>query len=487
MGIPKILKTKTAKIIALVLIIIGAFVVRLYKINEPLADWHSWRQSDTASVTRTYVEQGIDLLNPRYQDISSIQTGMQNPKGLRLVELPIYNVIHAIFTINFPQYSLEFWGRMTSILFSLLSIVFLYLLSERYIGKYAGLLSAFFFAFIPFNIFFSRVILPEPTAVALSLGALWFFSQFIEKDKQAYLYISGLFFCLAMLVKPFAIFYAVPMIWLIRNKWGDLITVFKNSKLLIKFLIFVNIILVPLLLWRYRLSLNPEGVPFFTWAFNGDHIRFRPAFWRWIFAERLGKMILGIWGLIPFIFSILDKGKNGFTRYFLLGGFLYVSTIATANVRHDYYQTFIIPMVVFGVSAGAYYLWNQQIFNKVIARTLLVFSIFMMLMVGYFQIKDFYNINHPEIIKVGAIVDKITPKDALVVAPYNGDTAFLYQTKRWGWPAIDSSIDDIIARGADYYVSLNYDDDTNKFMKRFVAIEKTPEYIILDLHKEIGK
>lgn len=487
MGIIKIIKSKWFQVLILVGIIIGAFIVRLYKINEPLADWHSWRQVDTASVTRNFVNDGIDLLNPRYHDVSSIQTGIPNPRGLRLVELPVYNVFHALFASNFPELSLEFWGRMTSILFSLVSIIFIYLLGERYIGRYAGLLGAFFFAFIPFNIFYSRVILPEPTAVALSLGALWFFSQFIEKDKQWYLYLSAVWFCLALLVKPFAIFYAVPMIWLVRNKWGDVFAVLKNSKLLIKFLIFANIILVPLLLWRYLLSLHPEGVPFFTWAFNGDHIRFRPSFWRWIFAERLGKMILGIWGLVPFIFSIIQKGKSDFTRHFLLGAFLYVSTIATANVRHDYYQTFIMPMVAFGLAAGGYYLWKQEIFNKLITRTLFIFSVLMMFMVGYFQIKDLYNINHPEIIRVGSIVDQIVPKDALVVAPYNGDTAFLYQTKRWGWPAIDSDIDDIIARGADYYVSINYDDDTNKFMKRFEVVEKTPEYVILDLHKEIMK
>ena len=276
MGIKKIIESKAFRITVLIGIIIGAFIVRLYKINEPLADWHSWRQVDTASVSRTYVEQGIDLLNPRYHDVSSIQTGIPNPKGLRLVELPIFNVIHAFLTISFPNLSLEFWGRMTSIIFSLFSVLFLFLLGERYIGKWGGILAAFFFAFIPFNIFYSRVILPEPTAVALSLGALWFFSQFIEKDNQTYLYISAVVFCLALLVKPFSIFYAVPMIWLIRNKWGDITYVFKNSKLLIKFLIFANIILVPILLWRYLLSLHPEGVPFFTWAFNGDHIRFRP-------------------------------------------------------------------------------------------------------------------------------------------------------------------------------------------------------------------
>jgi hypothetical protein len=75
-----------------------------------------------------------------------------------------------------------------------------------------------------------------------------------------------------------------------------------------------------------------------------------------------------------------------------------------------------------------------------------------MIITGFSQIKENYRINHPEIIEAGKVVDELTPKDSLVVAPYNGDTAFLYQTKRWGWPAIDDSIDHIIEKGADYYV-----------------------------------
>jgi hypothetical protein len=70
----------------------------------------------------------------------------------------------------------------------------------------------------------------------------------------------------------------------------------------------------------------------------------------------------------------------------------------------------------------------------------------------------------------------------LVVAPYNGDTAFLYQTNRWGWPAIDNSVDNIIKEGAGYYVSVDLGSaDTKMIESRFTTIEKTDRYIIIDL------
>ncbi len=99
--------------------------------------------------------------------------------------------------------------------------------------------------------------------------------------------------------------------------------------------------------------------------------------------------------------------------------------------------------------------------------------------------REFYKINHPEIIEAGIAVDRITPKEALFVAPYNGDTAFLYQTKRWGWPVVDRPLPEIIQKGADFYVSVNFDSQTNEFMQKFVTVEKTSNYVILDLNKKI--
>jgi len=164
--------------------------------------------------------------------------------------------------------------------------------------------------------------------------------------------------------------------------------------------------------------------------------------------------------------------------------FTYVVVFATVNVRHDYYQTITIPAISLALAQGLLYLWNSQDFPRFSARTLVIFSIFIMFATGASEIREFYKVNHPEIIEAGAAVDRLTPKDAIVIAPYNGDTAFLYQTKRKGWPVIDSSVEEIIRKGADYYatVSLN-DKDTLEVIGRFEVIERTNTYLIADLHR----
>lgn len=474
--------------VILTLLIVLGFVVRLYKINNPIADWHSWRQADTASVSKSFLEKGIKLLYPSYQDISSIQTGIYNPEGYRFVEFPIFNALHVYLFKILGKISFDTVGRLTSIIFAIICSYFLYLIGKKLLGKWGGLLTTFFYLFLPYNIYFTRVILPEPMGTAFAVMAVWFFIKFIDNDRKINLYLSGIFFALAALVKPFTLFYTIPLIYLLLSKY-PVKKIFTESKILIPLLIFTDIILISLFAWRAWMNQHLEGIPFFTWAFNGDKIRFRPAFWYWIYGERIGKLILGVWGLVPFIFAFLSTNKKRlFSIFFMLGMLFYTLIVATANVRHDYYQIFLIPPMSLLLAEGSLYLWNNSVFERKISRAILIFSVLMMMIISAFQIKEFYKINHPELMEAGNAVKRLTPSDALVIAPYNGDTAFIYQTGRWGWPAIDSSIDKIIERGGDYFVSVNFaDKDTIEAMERFQTIEKTSNYVIVDLHKPINR
>lgn len=453
----KVIKTEY---FILSLILIVGFVARLYKITNPIADWHSWRQADTASVSRTFTSLGIDFLHPRYHDISSIQSGISNPKGYRMVEFPIFNALHTILFESFGRFSFEVWGRLLTIFSSLLTAIFLFLLGKKYANSIVGLLAASFYLLLPFNIYFTRVILPDPLGVLFAVSALYFFPH-----KKV---LAGLLFSLALLIKPYFIFYLTPFVFHFFKQ--------ENWK---KNLIFVFLAIVPVILWRSWVSNYPEGIPFWTWAFNGDRIRFHPSFWRWIFGERLGILILGGWGLVLFAASFIKQKKVQFFHLFILGMLAYVVIVATASVRHDYYQILVIPAVALVMADGTYWLWRRSKF-------LVILAIPIMLLTAWDRIKPFYQVNHYEIIEAGAVIDKMVPKDAYVIAPYNGDTAFLYATGRWGWPAIDDSIDNLIEKGADYYVSVNLNSaDTIMFEKMFATLTKTNRYIILDLGKRL--
>jgi hypothetical protein len=206
----------------LAILLLGGFLVRLYKINAPLADWHSWRQADTAAVSRNFLKYGYDLLHPRFDDLSNIPSGLDNPKGYRFVEFPIYNLFHAfvfqIFTIlGIDLFSFEATGRLISTLFWLMGGYFLFKSVSLLINRRAAFLTLFFFLFLPYGIFYSRTILPDPAMVALSLASIFFLLQSFSvesKIKWLSVFISWLFASTAILVKPYAVFLLSPS-WLI--------------------------------------------------------------------------------------------------------------------------------------------------------------------------------------------------------------------------------------------------------------------------------
>ena len=113
-------------IILSLILLIGLFF-RLYQLqivakkvqlvatyNNPVADLHSWRQADTAAVARNYAREGIDLLHPHYDDLTSLESGIENPQGLRYVEFPIYNAMVAWLYNTAPIFSIDAYGRITT-------------------------------------------------------------------------------------------------------------------------------------------------------------------------------------------------------------------------------------------------------------------------------------------------------------------------------------------------------------------------------------
>ena len=132
---------KKRDLLILFFILIIALFFRVYKVSSPLADIHSWRQADTASVARNFTRDGFNLAYPKYDDLSNIQSGIENPKGYRFVEFPIYNAMFAFTYSLVPSTPLEIHGRFVSIFFSLIIIAILYYIVFKEQGRIAGIIA----------------------------------------------------------------------------------------------------------------------------------------------------------------------------------------------------------------------------------------------------------------------------------------------------------------------------------------------------------
>ena len=462
--------------LVLLLLILGGLWVRIYKIGNPIADWHSWRQADTAAVTRNFVRFGVDLMHPRFDDLSSVASGKENPQGWRFVEFPIYNLLSFWFYGVLPGGSMEVAGRWVSIMASMVSAVVLASLVGRYKGRGWGIVTAAVFLFLPFNIYYSRVILPEPLAVGLALSGYWFFVRWWEKNRVWDYLVASVLWAAAILVKPTVGFLGLPICYLVwlRYKFGAL------GKLSLWG--FAVMVILPFLGWREWMSQFPEGIPANRWLLNGDGIRLRPAWWRWLLGERLGRLILGIWGLVPFVGGFFNQTKKEEKHLWGLavGAVLYLMVFATGNVRHDYYQIVIMPAVVLLLVWGIFRMWTGD-WLKWRRRVMVVFCLVLGWGLGWYQVRDYYNINRPEIVEAGRRVNDIAENEAKVIAPYNGDTAFLYQTGRQGWPVVTKSIEEMIKDGAGYYVAVDFDQTTKAVIEKYQVLEMNNKYVIVKL------
>ncbi|MBU0974613.1 glycosyltransferase family 39 protein [Patescibacteria group bacterium] len=474
----------------LIAIIILAFVLRLYKISSPILDWHSFRQADTASVTREFIKGDFNPLIPKYHDLSNIQSGVDNPEGYRMVEFPFYNIVVALILKSIPSLPLVTTGRIVSSLFSIGTLISLFFLARNYYGKKVGYFTAFFFAVLPYSVYYSRVIMPEPMMLFASTFSILAFSNYMKIKSTKWYWLSLFSLMIALLLKPFVAFLAPVYLAIILQERQ-----LKKAIFDFRLYVFAILAVIPFFLWRNWISNFPAGIPASDWLFNGEiqiensKPRFRPFWFRWLFWERITKLILGIAGviLLPVSFFQQLKNKKFLIPSWWLSVLIYFSVVATGNVRHDYYQVLIIPIICITLGSGILILDNYlyKKFNALVSVATITIIVALSLFFSYDQINGYYNINHPEYILAGTAADKLLPKDAKVIAPQYSDTSFLFQINRKGWP-LGYDIDTKINMGATNYVTTTMDKEAKELEQKYIIIEKTGDYLILDLTQERG-
>ncbi len=454
---------KKLDFIILFLILSFALLFRLYKITTPLADLHSWRQVDTSAVTRNFVKDGIDILHPRYDDLSNNQTGRENPQGYRFVEFPLYNAIVATAYHVYPVFSIEFYGRLITALFSLFIIAVLYYLALKENSRIAAIIAALVYAIFPFFVFFSRVILPETTSLSLAFLSIFFLYLFSESKKSKlpvlWFYLSLLFFSLSLLVKPPALFYGIALLALLYKKYG--FSLIKKPHTYLYFILGI----LPFALWRLYIQNYPEGIPPSDWlimmvnTYQGlQNIFFRPAFFRWIFFERINNYMLGGYLTFFLILGILVRQKKYMLTSILISALTYLFVFQGGNVQHEYYQTYILPAIALFVGLGTSFVFeNRKIFLHPLITYGVIFALFgLSFFFSFYKVKDYYSYPQ-ELPQIGNIVKTLTDENDKIVTDRTGDTTLLYLTERRGAPSIYKDPPELKKLGYKYLVTLHED------------------------------
>lgn len=144
-------------------------------------------------------------------------------KALEIPGHPLYPFLISLFSINTED--VEIVGRLISLFFGTLTVIPLYFLIRNAIGKKEAIFSVLFYAFHPYLVSYSGMMLTEATYWGMLVLSVYFFWTGLQRDKIWKMGLSGIFLGLAYLTRPEGIGYlAVYLAWAIikgfRRKTG---------------------------------------------------------------------------------------------------------------------------------------------------------------------------------------------------------------------------------------------------------------------------
>ncbi len=476
-------------------ILLITFLTRLAGINNPILGWHSWRQSDTASIARNFFEYGFNILYPQ------INWGGSGT-GYVESEFHIYPFIVSLFYI--VSGADDAVGRLISLLFSVLSVFGLYLLVKKFIDEKTALWSALIYSILPLNIFYGRAFMPESMMLMCTVYAIYFFSEWLDRNNVKYFILAWLFTALAVLIKLPALYVGLPLLYLAIQKYRS--GIFKQYPLYL----MAVCILLPAALWYYhahRLFFN-GGSSFGIWTYGQDKwgmfsLLIDPAWYNDIFFKSIAErhltypaFILFVWGL--FIKRINPKEK--LFDYWLIAILVFIFVAAQAHRAQEYYTLpFDIPASVFIGKVFAKYIPSlKETFRaKKIIPYFLVLSFSLICILSYLRVARFLDAekNAEVVLTIGKEVRQVTPADDRIITVSNGNPVYLYHSHRFGWTAMPQQLDSAfiskrINEGAKWLTGekniFAENHQTGKLdflLQKYTVIKNESSYFIIDLRK----
>lgn len=203
---------KNKKILIItILVFLSVFLIRIPYINNcPCERGDYWRQSDTESIARNFVEDKFDIFYPQFN--------YDGPKPNYIqLEFQITTFLIAILYKAFGYH--YFLARIVPIAFFMGSAIYLFLIAKKYYGYPAAWFTIILYSIIPLNIFYTRAIMPESAALFFLIGGFYYFILWYEKEELWFLMLSAFFTCFAISQKTPTIFIGLAMLLMVLKKY----------------------------------------------------------------------------------------------------------------------------------------------------------------------------------------------------------------------------------------------------------------------------
>lgn len=198
-------------LIITILVFLSIFLIRIpYINNSPCEQGDYWRQSDTESIARNFIEGKFNIFYPQFY--------YDGPKP-NYVQLE-FQITTFLIALLYKAFGYHYYlARLVPITFFLGSSIYVYLIGKRYYGRDAGWFAAISYAIMPMNIFYTRAIMPESAALFFFIGGFYYFILWYDNEKLWPLLLSALFTCLAISQKTPTAFMGLAMLLMVLKKY----------------------------------------------------------------------------------------------------------------------------------------------------------------------------------------------------------------------------------------------------------------------------
>lgn len=210
--------------VTLVVVLLIAIYFTITISHTWITGLHTWRQSDVASVARNFASVNMNIFYPRVSVYHSISLPA-SLSGVVGMEFPLYNFIVALMY----KFSHVQWLGFAKLLSAACSLSIVYLLClilrKDTEGKSKFDLPILLCIAYSMKYFMSMSCAIMPEMLGLFLAVLGFYYYYDRQRRSAALYFSIFCFSLSFLIRPYFIFFGIPIlcdfIYHLRHSWRD--------------------------------------------------------------------------------------------------------------------------------------------------------------------------------------------------------------------------------------------------------------------------
>jgi hypothetical protein len=460
-------------------------MARAATVRSPLFDFHSWRQADTASIARNFVE---ERFNPMYPQVD--QRGARAEGYVKTgLELHAFIVAALAKVVGFsPQL-----GRLVNtLLFPVAALLLFRFIQDRY-GETAGFIGLFIYAVgLPLQIFIDRAFMNESVLVLLTIVCLWAAQQYCARLCKRHVAVLIGTSSLLAVVKPTYLIVWGAIAGLFLERFGR--AAFVRWELWL--MAAVNLGLGTLWFRHAGQISQLTGISFglADKLFSADVLfsDYLPKV-----AIRLLKDIIGPVGVVFGSYGAIVAAQQ--RRYAERCGLItfaaYLIVVTVGNFSHNYYQLPIVPVATVLTAAGVTALigrigtsrnWSSD--TRINAYAAILWIAAMSTFIRSVSAHNWYEVDQRRVRMCETLARVLAPDERVVFANYKSPD-ILFCIHRKGWLLTDEEttperLHELANDGAPVFVTeKRYEQTVRTLQNMAEPLVDTPEFAAYRVRK----